>query len=288
MTNVISLKRLAEIGAGFAPPTSSITGLYLDLPANSATVSDSHLIDATIILLMRAGLPMEQTDAAPTDHEFTINPLTGELGFSVINPTNSEQVYVLYFPNVSSGPTMATEPITLAEAKTHLRVTFTDDDVEIYRMISRARRYMENYCNISIVQQRIQVVANICGCWDLPYGPVIEVESVENRELYNGSGPLVYVPSEQEWSVDAGNFLSNGYPRQISTRDRFYPDNRTRITYTAGMESCPDDLKAAILAEIAYRYENRGDENRQYVSDIPGICPAAQALAAPYRVLRWI
>lgn len=281
MTNVISLKRLAEIGAGFAPPTSSITGLYLTLPAGDDTVNDTHLIDATIILLMRSGLPLEQTEDTPTDHEFTLNPLTGELGFSVVNPTNSEQVYVLYFPNVASGPTMATEPVTLAEAKTHLRVTFNDDDVEIYRMITRARKYIENYCSISIVRQRIQVVANICGCWDLPLAPVVEVESVETRELYNGSGPLVYVPSDQDWSIDGDNFLSNGYPQHISTRDRFYPDNRTRVTYIAGMEMCPEDLKAAILAQLAFLYENRGETSDKTSSE-------ALELAAPYRILRWL
>jgi uncharacterized phiE125 gp8 family phage protein len=178
-----------------------------------------------------------------------------------------------------------TEPVTLAQAKTHLRVTFTDDDNEITALITRARRYIENYCNISIVLQRIQAVAQICGDWHLPYGPVVSIESVENRELYNGSGPLVYVPSTKSWSVDGDDLDGSDYPHHISTRDRF--DNRTRITYLAGGD-CPEDLQAAILAEVAYRYENRGDENRQYVADIPGACPAAQALAAPYRVLRWV
>lgn len=279
MTSVISLKRVADIGGGFAPPTSSITGLYLTLPANQLVVADSHLIDATIILLMRSGIPLEQAASNPTDHEFTLNPLTGDLAFSVLNATNEEQIYVLYYPNVSSGPSMGVEPVTLAEAKTHLRVTFTDDDVEIYRMITRARKYIENYCNISIVLQRIQVVANICGCWDLPYGPVVDIETVENRELYNGSGPLVYVPATGDWFIDGDNFDSEN-TQHISTRDRFYPDNRTRITYTAG-GYCPDDLKAAILAQLAFMYEKRGDTGESK-------CDEALELAAPFRVLRWI
>ena len=280
MTNVISLKRVADIGGGFAPATALITPLFLSLPAGNNAVSDTNLINSTIILLMRSILPLEQVDGIPDDNQFNLDTDTGVITFSVVNPTNDEQVYVLYYPTPASGTTLGIEPVTLAEAKTHLRVTFTDDDVEIYRMITRARKYIENYCNISIVLQRIQVVANICGDWDLPLGPVVTVESVETRELYNGSGPLIYVPSDQEWAIDGGNFLSNDYPRHISTRDRFYPDNRTRITYTAG-DYCPDDLKAAILAQLAFMYEKRGDTGESK-------CDEALELAAPYRVLRWI
>ena len=40
-----------------------------------------------------------------------------------------------------------TEPITLAEAKSHLRVTFEDDDSYITALITAARQYAENYQN---------------------------------------------------------------------------------------------------------------------------------------------
>ena len=39
------------------------------------------------------------------------------------------------------------EPITLAEAKSHLRVTFEDDDSYITALITAARQYAENYQN---------------------------------------------------------------------------------------------------------------------------------------------
>lgn len=278
MTEIISLKRLAEIGGGFAPPVPSIKQLYLTLPTGQSSVSDPDLADSTIILLIRDTIPLEQVDASPTDRQYT---LTGDtLDFSVINPTNDEQVYVLYYPTPTSGELMAIEPVSLSEVKTHLRVTFNDDDVELYKMISRCRKRIENYCNISIVAQRIQVVARICGEWQLPYGPVTAVETVENRDKNAGSGPTQYTASAAEWLLDGDTFNDNDYPEHISTRDRFYPDNRSRITYTAGMEFVPADLKLAILSEIAYRYENRGDETTALSS-------AAIELANPYRKL-WL
>lgn len=278
MTNVISLKRVAEIGGGYAPATAVITSVYLTLLTGTNTVADSHLIDSTVILLMRGFVPMQEVSSNPEDNQFSLNTVTGELTFSVTNPTNDEQIYVLYYPTQSGGQIMGIEPVSLAEAKTHLRVTFNDDDVEIYRIITRARKYIENYCSISIVLQRIQVVANICGCWDLPYAPVVEIESVENRELYNGSGPMTYAPTTSDWGLDGNTFEDSGYPQHISTRDRF--DSRTRVTYTAG-GYCPDDLKAAILAQVAFMYEKRGDTTDSK-------CDEALELAAPYRILRWI
>lgn len=282
MTSIISLKRIADIGGGFAPPTALITSIYLTLPATENTVSDAHLIDATVILLMRGIIPMEQVASNPEDNQYTLDAATGEIAFSVTNPTNDEQVYVLYYPTQTSGATMGIEPVGLAEAKTHLRVTFNDDDVEIYRMITRARKYIENYCNISIVTQRIQVVADICGDWQLPYAPVITIESVETLQTYAGSGPRIYQPAPEPWQVEGNSFTgwNFGYDITINTRQTDFR-NRTRVTYTAGTDYCPEDLKAAILAQVAFMYEKRGDTSESK-------CAEALELAAPYRVLSWI
>ena len=45
------------------------------------------------------------------------------------------------------------EPVTLALAKEHLRVDFTDDDNVIGLYITAAREYVENWLNIAIYQQ---------------------------------------------------------------------------------------------------------------------------------------
>lgn len=142
---------------------------------------------------------------------------------------------------------LGSEFITLTEAKTQLRVTFTDDDTEITALITKARKAVENWCNISIVYQRIQFIGDLYVNWGLPYGPVIGIESVENPLSNQGSGPVTYeVDSDIWWQWD-GDFFSPT------------PFKRYRITYTAG-NYCPEDLKQVILEVLTFMYENRGKD----------------------------
>lgn len=135
-------------------------------------------------------------------------------------------------------------PIALAEGKTKLRVDFTDDDTEITALILQAIRYMENWCNISIVYQRIELIAEIACEMPLPYGPVIGIESVSDNQAFSGSGPVTYATSTDEWFSDGGNFAPGCFTRR-------------RIVYTAG-NFLPVDLKDVCLQVLVFLYENRG------------------------------
>lgn len=162
---------------------------------------------------------------------------------------------------------LGTEPITVDEAKTQLRVTFMDDDTEIGILITKARRYVENYCNISIVTQRIQVIASLVDNWELPYGPVITIESVQDNAGVSGSGPVAFNNTTSEWRYTGGLFgPSYGY--------------QYKIIYTAGMGTCPDDLKDAILQVLTFLYENRGK-----VVDVTGL---QQVLTNAENYRRWL
>ncbi|MDA8095582.1 MAG: head-tail connector protein [Betaproteobacteria bacterium] len=52
----------------------------------------------------------------------------------------------------------AVEPLSLADAKLHLRVDITDDDELITALISAARQYAENYTRRAIIQQKWKLV----------------------------------------------------------------------------------------------------------------------------------
>lgn len=136
-------------------------------------------------------------------------------------------------------------PITLAEAKEKLIVDHTDFDSEITALIKRAIRYVENYCNISIIYQRIQLIGYLESEWKLPYGPVIGLESVATSEGPSGSAPISYSPADA-WTMDGG---------------LFWPSTRLRhkIVYTAG-NYLPDDLKDACLQVLTFLFENRGKD----------------------------
>jgi peptide/nickel transport system permease protein len=72
----------------------------------------------------------------------------------------------------------ASEPITLTEAKAHLRVDFDDDDTLITAMIAAARGYVEEHCNRALLTQTVtQVIAGQIG-WTVLLGLVSLVIAV--------------------------------------------------------------------------------------------------------------
>lgn len=284
---VISLEKVAEFGGGFAPSATSILKLFLTLPAGETSIVTPQLENATILLLIRSMLPLDEVPADPNSVQYTFDPLTGTLAFSVVNATNEEPVYVLFYPSPSSGITVATEPITMAEARSHLQIDYPDDDVEIYRMIKRCRQRIENYCLISIVATRWALVGSFdCEGDELPYGPVITIETVQSRDPQSsGSGPVQYVNSQNMWHSQGNKFIPAGFgDGDIFINSRWGAPwaNNIKIIYTAGMTVVPEDLKLAILAELAYRFEHKGNVAES------GICEAATVLAAPYRNMSWI
>lgn len=188
------------------------------------------------------------------------------------------------------------EPVTLSQAKAQCIVTYSDDDNLIDGLITICRKAIENFCNVSIAAKTITLVADLFYEWELPYGPVTGLQSVQTRTSTQGSGLPTYQTLTSGWGVDGTEFLTfipgtgadaiGNYP--IATNFGVFP-YRYKIQYTAGWPDCPDDLRQAILTEIAYRYEHRGDEeiiNRLDAAGT-GVCDAARVLAQPYRRELW-
>lgn len=182
-----------------------------------------------------------------------------------------------------------TEPVTLQEVKDHLIITFTDDDTLLGRFIIQARKAIENYCAVSIVSKTITLTADLFVEKELPYGPVIGIQSAATRSGTQGSGPVAYETATTNWQTDGDEFKTF-IPPGCGTWDINSPyrgiegtvsPNRWRIIYTTGYSTVPDDLKLAVLNEIAYRYEHRGNEENVIYSE------AAQSLAFPYKRLLW-
>lgn len=199
-----------------------------------------------------------------------------------------------------------TEPVDLATAKLQLIVTSSDDDGYITSLITQCRRAVENYCFISMVPKTITLFADLYEEWELPYGPVVTITSVFKRTTPTGSGPSSYTQDPGQWTSDGEEFKTFA-PAQpaywdwglpVPARYQGWPysrdywteyANRYKIVYTAG-PFAPEDLVLAVLQEITFRFENRGDkiEIRPTVSAEVGLCPAAQRLCELYRRQSWI
>jgi uncharacterized phiE125 gp8 family phage protein len=157
----------------------------------------------------------------------------------------------------------AEEPVTLAEAKLHLRVEpdVTDDDALIARLITVARIQCENTARRAFVQRAC--VAQL-DCWPgdgvivLTTPPLISVEGI----TYTDEDDLETTLDETLYVVD----VHSEPGRIVLKRNASWPSaalveaGAIRIEYTAGYGAAADvpaGYKQAILLYLGHLYENR-------------------------------
>lgn len=168
------------------------------------------------------------------------------------------------------------EPVTLAEAKSHLRIDGSDDDTLIGLCLGASRQYFENACQIHIASKTVQlaldsfpvtvpnlsVTSNINYPFQTKYypfdgviyltGPVSSVESVAYTDT---------ALAEQALGSYRVDLISN--PARITYASAWPTTakitNAVRVNYTAGFANgaVPKLLKAGILFYVAHLYENR-------------------------------
>ena len=128
------------------------------------------------------------------------------------------------------------EPITLDEAKTYLKIDVFDDDVLITSLITVARQMLENYLGISfLTQQWRYTIDNPKEYVYLPRPPIQSVQFVSVK------GVTLTTTFEE----DSGRVKFDPIPESAT------------IDYTTGYTTLPEALKNAVLRLTAYLYENR-------------------------------
>jgi uncharacterized phiE125 gp8 family phage protein len=142
-----------------------------------------------------------------------------------------------------------TEPVTLADVKAWANVDFTDDDALITSMIIGARQDIENLTNLALVAKTVTLIVNASTVTDiirLPYGAAsaIVVKGIESDET------LTDKTAGSDYYVRASSYVLPSSPGNY------------QVTYTAGA-TVPQTLKEAIKMLVAYRYNNRGDQDKQ-------------------------
>jgi hypothetical protein len=141
--------------------------------------------------------------------------------------------------------TDAVEPVDLATAKRHLRITFTDDDNLLNDIIKAARVKVEHKHNKSLVRREVTVYLSNGRSVELPYGPVVDTIN----DVTDIDGSMV------DFTIGGLEYPTITYP--ISTH--------LKIVYMAGYTptTIPANYKREILEEIAYMYRHPGDEKRE-------------------------
>ncbi|MGB8817628.1 MAG: head-tail connector protein [Rhizobiaceae bacterium] len=154
----------------------------------------------------------------------------------------------------------AAEPVTLSEAKAHLRVSDTGEDTLISGLLKAAREEVEQATGLALIGQDWRLYLD---CWP-PSGVVRlrrhPVQSVIQVTVYDGGGnPQTSVPP-------SANLDKASRPARFLMPDSAKAPGRAlngvEIDFRAGFGNTgvevPDGLKRAILLLTAYWYEHRG------------------------------
>ena len=180
---------------------------------------------------------------------------------------------------------LATEPVTVAEAKLWCKVTGTEEDSIFTIMVKSAREALEKYTGCSFGAKGIH------STWlempddneiELPYGPIISIDAVYKIDEEGTEEALTlntdyWVFGDQDAVIKFNTFWSSGVKTQRTVR----------VEYTAGYgnsatEELPAALKLAVLKQIATDYEFREDIGAGTV-----LTNESKKLAAPYRKKLW-
>lgn len=182
----------------------------------------------------------------------------------------------------------AAEPVSLTEAKLHLRVDTdcTDDDNLITALIAAAREMAENYTGRAFISQTWELTLDNfpVGCIELRPAPLATITSI----TYQDGDGVVTTLSTSIYEADtystpgrACNKWALSWPtaREIQ--------NSILVTYTTGYgatsAAVPGPIKAAILLTIGHLYEHRESVVVGVTAqDMPH---GAEYLLNPYRVI---
>jgi hypothetical protein len=176
------------------------------------------------------------------------------------------------------------EPVSLEEAKTHLRVDFPDDDSYVLALISAAREVVEGKLRRAVFSQTYELTLD-----QFPYPTEVLTRSPEQRENY--LYPSIYfsdyaidLPRSRVTSVDSITFVDVTGETVTLPEDQYAVDVKSEparivpanggtwpyvTSYTPGSitivfkagewdaDSVPVSVKQAMLLLVGHWYANR-------------------------------
>lgn len=180
----------------------------------------------------------------------------------------------------------ASEPVTVAEAKAHLRVDGAAEDALIASLILTSRLHVEAALSLALITQSWQLRLD---CWpdartlELPLRPL---QAVEEVRVLDAAGTATIVPVNQ-YLTD----VASTPPRLVRRTALPQPGLEAggiEIDLVAGYGDEPEDVPApirqALLLLIAHWYEHR--DPIEVGSPDVSVPSAVSDLLAPFRIAR--
>jgi uncharacterized phiE125 gp8 family phage protein len=160
----------------------------------------------------------------------------------------------------------AVEPLSLAEAKAHLRVPHADDDTYISTLIVSARRKVERQTGLRLITQGW---SQFLDCW-----PPLGILELGLSPVASVSDIIVYGDTDTPATIDPAHYFldaTSSPPRVVfrAGRNPSPPGRRAKgieIRMTAGFglsADVPWELKQAMLIMVADAFAHRGDDTER-------------------------
>jgi uncharacterized phiE125 gp8 family phage protein len=155
----------------------------------------------------------------------------------------------------------AEEPVSLVEARAHLRLESGEDDY-ISNLIAVARRHCESFQGRAYVTKTWDLYLNAfpCECIRVPLPPLQEIRYIQYRD----NTGVIQTLDPSDFVVDAFSepgLICRAYGKSWPTT---YPEiNSVQIRFVAGYGTAadvPQEVKHAILLKVADLYEHRGGD----------------------------
>ena len=188
--------------------------------------------------------------------------------------------------SLSSGPTI--EPVTLTDAKVHLRIDHDDENAFVQNLAVASRKYWEATLDRQFINATwvYTLDAFPAATTDFIHPPRPPLSSVTSIQYVDTAGDT------QTWAAANYTTSTDVEPGRIGLAYNVdWPETRevmdaVTVTYVAGYGAAapnvPEEARALILMRVADLYENR-----ETISDTVGektITPAAKALMWALRV----
>lgn len=156
--------------------------------------------------------------------------------------------------------------VTVQEYKEAEGIASPKDDLRLNSLVPGVSQLIKTYCGNSIIDfYSTNKVEVIDISWDthivqLTESPVNTIVSVEERDSY-ASSYVTLSESSQDYYFDS---KTDSIYRTTGSTYRNWRNGpgAVRVTYTAGYESCPEDLKLAVFDLITYYLKDEHKERK--------------------------
>jgi uncharacterized phiE125 gp8 family phage protein len=181
----------------------------------------------------------------------------------------------------------AVEPVTVADAKAHMRIDGSNEDVLIASLLLTSRLHIEVALSLALITQSWTLtLSRWPGSRDVEL-PLTPLRSIDEVRVKNAAGVANVVPAES-YLVDLASRPARLLWNKTARPEPQIRANGIEIDMTAGFgstgDSVPAPLKHAMLMLTAHWYEHRDPE--EIGSDDARIPDAVSALINPFRTIR--